>query len=346
MTRQITAPQTTALRSSSGLAQSLSRSLSRRGCHLALLGLAAAACGPALAQDKYPSKVIKVIVPFPAGTAPDVMARFWGERLGKALGQGVVVDNKPGASTIVGTQQFVASPPDGYTFLYTASGTVAINPYVYKKLPYQTSDLVPVIQTLSIPLVISVAASSPYKTLGDLIKDAKEHPNQISYASYGVATAPHVSMAYFANSANITLNHVPYKDGGLNDIVGGQVGTAFSPIADVLQFIRTGRVRALAVSSQQRLESLPQVPTVAETFPGFQGDSWHGVFALKGTPQSVIDQVSSISQKIVASDEYRKYLASMGLVPIGGSPETFATVLQADSKRWMAVVKNNNISLD
>src|SRR5450830_1155744 len=167
MTRQATAP-----RSSPWLAQHMARALSRRLCHLALLSLA-------VAQDKYPSKVIKVIVPFPAGTAPDVMARFWGERLGKALGQGVIIDNKPGASTIVGTQQFVASPADGYTFLYTASGTVAINPYVYKKLPYQTSDLVPVIQTLSIPLVISVAASSPYKTLGDLIKDAKEHPNQV-----------------------------------------------------------------------------------------------------------------------------------------------------------------------
>ncbi|MDD0839601.1 tripartite tricarboxylate transporter substrate binding protein [Curvibacter sp. HBC61] len=322
--------------------------LTRRASGLAWLGLAAALAAPALAQaqDKYPSRVIKVIVPFPAGTAPDVMARFWGERLSKALGQGVVVDNKPGASTIVGTQQFVAAPADGYTLLYTASGTVSINPFAYKKLPYQVADLVPVIQTLSIPLVVSVANASPYKTLSDLIKDAKDHPNKVSYASYGVATAPHVSMAYLANSANISLNHVPYKDGGLNDIVGGAVDTAFSPIADVLQFIKTGRVRALAVSSKTRLESLPQVPTVGEMFPGFEGDSWHGVFALKGTPQAAIDQIAAASQKIVASDEYKKYLSSMGLVPIGGTPEQFAAVVQADSKRWVGVIKNNNISLD
>ncbi|MDD0812213.1 tripartite tricarboxylate transporter substrate binding protein [Curvibacter sp. RS43] len=320
--------------------------LTRRASGLALLALAATLGAPALAQDKYPNRVIKVIVPFPAGTAPDVMARFWGERLSKALGQGVVVDNKPGASTIVGTQQFVAAPADGYTLLYTASGTVSINPFAYKKLPYQASDLVPVIQTLSIPLVVSVANASPYKTLADLIKDAKDHPNKVSYASYGVATAPHVSMAYFANSANISLNHVPYKDGGLNDIVGGAVDTAFSPIADVLQFIKTGRVRALAVSSKTRLESLPQVPTVGEFFPGFEGDSWHGVFALKGTPQAAIDQISAASQKIVASDEYKKYLGSMGLVPIGGTQENFAAVLQSDSKRWVGVIKNNNISLD
>lgn len=313
---------------------------------LALLALAPCLAVPALAQDKYPSRPIKVIVPFPAGTAPDVMARFWAERLSKAVGQGVIVDNRPGASTIVGTQQFVAAPADGYTFLYTASGTISINPYVYKKLPYQVGDLVPVIQTLSIPLVITVANSSPFKTLPDLIKEAKDKPGKVSYASYGVATAPHVSMAHFANSANVSMNHVPYKDGGLNDIVGGTVDTAFSPIADVLQFIRTGRVRALAVSSRQRLESLPQVPTVAETFPGFEGDSWHGIFALKGTPQAAIDMVAAASQKIVASDEYRKYLGSMGLVPIGGTPEAFAGVLQVDGKRWVNVIKGNNITLD
>ncbi len=318
----------------------------RRLLGLALLGLAAGLAGPAHAQDKYPSRTIKVIVPFPAGTAPDVMARFWAERLSRAIAQSVIVDNRPGASTIVGTQQFVAAPADGYTFLYTASGTVSINPYVYKKLPYQPADLVPVIQTLSIPLVITVANGSPFKTLPDLIKEAKDKPGKVSYASYGVATAPHVSMAYFANSANIVLNHVPYKDGGLNDIVGGTVDTAFSPIADVLQFIRTGRARALAVSSRQRLESLPQVPTVAESFPGFEGDSWHGIFALKGTPQSAIDLVAAASQKIVASDEYKKYLGSMGLVPIGGTPENFASVLQVDSKRWVNVVKNNHITLD
>ncbi len=318
----------------------------RRLLGLALLGLAAGLAGPVYAQDKYPSRTIKVIVPFPAGTAPDVMARFWAERLSRAIAQSVIVDNRPGASTIVGTQQFVAAPADGYTFLYTASGTVSINPYVYKKLPYQPADLVPVIQTLSIPLVITVANGSPFKTLPDLIKEAKDKPGKVSYASYGVATAPHVSMAYFANSANIALNHVPYKDGGLNDIVGGTVDTAFSPIADVLQFIRTGRVRALAVSSKQRLESLPQVPTVAESFPGFEGDSWHGIFALKGTPQSAIDLVAAASQKIVASDEYRKYLGSMGLVPIGGTPENFASVLQVDSKRWVNVVRNNHITLD
>lgn len=318
----------------------------RRLLGLALIGLASGLAAPAQAQEKYPSRTIKVIVPFPAGTAPDVMARFWGERLSKALGQSVIVDNKPGASTIVGTQQFVAAPADGYTFLYTASGTVSINPFAYKKLPYQVADLVPVIQTLSIPLVITVSNGSPYKALPDLIKDAKDNPGKLSYASYGVATAPHVSMAYFANSANIALNHVPYRDGGLNDIVGGTVNTAFSPIADVLQFIRTGRVRALAVSSKQRLESLPQVPTVAESFPGFEGDSWHGVFALKGTPQAAIDMVAAASQKIVASDEYKKYLSSMGLVPIGGTQEQFASVLQSDSKRWVNVVKNNNITMD
>ena len=205
----------------------------------ALLGLVAVTS--AHAQDRYPAKPIRLVVPFPAGTAPDVMARYWGDRVSKQLQQPVIVENRAGASTIVGTQAAVASPADGYTLLYTASGTVTINPFAYKKLPYQPQDLVPVTRMLSIPLVVSVPTQSPYKTLADLIKAAKSTPGQVSYASYGMGTVPHMSMAYFANSAGLTLNHIPYRDGGLTDLIGGRVDVAFSPIADVLPYIKAGR---------------------------------------------------------------------------------------------------------
>ncbi|KQP49659.1 tripartite tricarboxylate transporter substrate binding protein [Pseudorhodoferax sp. Leaf274] len=312
----------------------------------AVLALLAAGLCAAHAQDRYPSKPIRVIVPFPAGTAPDVMARYWGDRVSKQLQQPVVVENKAGASTIVGTQAAVAAPADGYTLLYTASGTVTINPFVYKKMPYQAHDLVPVTRMLSIPLVVSVSSQSPYRTAADLIKDAKARPGSVSYASYGVGTVPHMSMAYFANSAGLKLNHVPYRDGGVTDLIGGRVDTAFSPIADVLQHIKSGRIRPLAVSSPGRLESLPQVPTVAEAFPGFEGDSWHGVFALKGTPQAVVDVIAGVSRQIAESAEYRRYLAELGLVPVGGSSADFVQVIEAESKRWAKVVKDNDITLE
>ena len=310
----------------------------------ALLGLVAVTS--AHAQDRYPAKPIRLVVPFPAGTAPDVMARYWGDRVSKQLQQPVIVENRAGASTIVGTQAAVASPADGYTLLYTASGTVTINPFAYKKLPYQPQDLVPVTRMLSIPLVVSVPTQSPYKTLADLIKAAKSTPGQVSYASYGMGTVPHMSMAYFANSAGLTLNHIPYRDGGLTDLIGGRVDVAFSPIADVLPYIKAGKVRPLAVSSARRLDSLAQVPTVAETFPGFEGDSWHGVFALKGTPQSVVDQLAAVSRRIAESNEYRQYLGEFGLVSVGGSPADFSQVIEAESRRWSKVVKDNNISLE
>jgi tripartite-type tricarboxylate transporter receptor subunit TctC len=310
------------------------------------LAAALAAPSAAQAQAAWPTKPIRVVVPFPAGTAPDVMARFWGERLSRQLQQPVIVDNRAGASTMVGTQAVAAAPADGYTLLYTASGTVTINPFVYKKLPYQPQDLVPLTRMLTIPLVISVPEASPYKTVADLIKDAQARPRRINFASYGVGTVPHLSMAYFANSAGITLNHVPYRDGGMTDLVGGVVDVAFSPSADVLQFIRAGKIRPLAVSSSKRLESLPNVPTVAESFPGFEGDSWHGVFALKGTPQAVLDLIATTSRRIAESDEFRKQLRDLGMVPAGGTPAEFAALIAAEGQRWSRVVRDNQISLD
>ena len=322
----------------------ISRASAIYGISVFMLGAGISAV--AQAQDAYPNKPIRVIVPFPAGTAPDVMARYWGDRMGKLLQQTFIVDNKAGASTIVGAQAATTAPADGYTLLYTASGTATINPFVYKKLPYSTRDLVPVTRMLSIPLVISVSVESPYKTVADLIKDAKARPGAVSYASYGVGTVPHMSMAYFANSAGLTLNHVPYRDGGLTDVMGGRVDTAFSPIADVLPYIKAGKVRPLAVSSTHRLESLPQVPTVAEVFPGFEGDSWHGVFAIKGTPQPIVDLLEKMSRRIAESDEYKKYLAEFGLVPVGGTSNDFIQAVAAESKRWATVVKNNHIVLE
>jgi tripartite-type tricarboxylate transporter receptor subunit TctC len=311
---------------------------------------AASVCGiaqaPAFAQEKYPSRSIRMIVPFPAGTAPDVSARFVAERMSKTLGQPIIVDNKPGASTIVGAQQFVAARPDGYTIFYTANPTLSINPHVYKKLPYEITDFVPVTRTLAIPFVIVVKAESKLNSLADLIAEARRSPGKINYASFGMATSPHVGMTYLSNNAGISMTHVPYKDGGLTDILGGAVDTAFSPIADVLQYVKTGRLRALAVSSPTRLKSLPDTPAVAEMFRGFDGDSWHGLFVLKGTPQASTDALAAAARGVTASEEFRKFLAEMGLVPAGETPAQFASFLTNDSRRWEKVVKDNKITAE
>jgi len=313
------------------------------GAPAAVYGLTQA---PAFAQEKYPNRPLRMIVPFPAGTAPDVSARFVAERMSKTLGQPVIVDNKAGASTIVGTQQFVATRPDGYNLLYTANVTLSINPHVYKKLPYQVGDLLPVTRTLAIPFVLVVRSDSKLRNVSDLIQEAKRAPGRLNYSSYGVATAPHAAMAYFCNSAGVSMTHVPYKDGGLIDLLGGSIDTAFSPIADVLQYLKTGKLRALAVSSAARIKSLPEAPTVAEMFPGFDGDSWHALFVLKGTPQSIADQLAAAARGVTASEEFSIFLADMGLVPAGDSPAQFASFLANESRRWEKVVKDNRISVE
>lgn len=313
---------------------------------VAWAGICGIGQAPAFAQDKYPNRPIRMIVPFPAGTAPDVSARFVAERMSKTLGQTIIVDNKPGASTIVGAQQFVAARPDGYTVFYTANPTLSINPHVYKKLPYQVSDFVPVIRTLAIPFVIVVRPESKFNSLSDLIAEAKRSPGKLNYASFGIASAPHVAMTYFDNNAGISMTHVPYKDGGLIDILSGSVDTAFSPVADVLQYIKTGKLRPLAVSSATRLKSLPDTPAVAEMFRGFDGDSWHGLFVLKGTPQAATNALSAAALGVTASDEFKRFLAEMGLVPAGDAAEQFASFLVNDSRRWEKVVKDNRITAD
>src|SRR5262245_848581 len=250
------------------------------GC--AVVAAFVVAPAPSSAQATYPTKPIRVVVPFPAGTSPDVQARMWGERLRKSLGQPVVVDNRPGATTIIGTQAVTLAPGDGYTLLFTAQNTMAINPHVFKNLPYKVEDFVPVSQITAVPLVLIVAANSPIKSLSDLMQAAKEKPGRLNYASYGIGQGTHVAMVRLLNAAGATMNHIPYKDGGINDVISGTVEVSFEGSTTAIPQIKAGKVRALAISSAKRLDALPDVPTIGESVPGFLADSWTGVFAPKG----------------------------------------------------------------
>jgi tripartite-type tricarboxylate transporter receptor subunit TctC len=312
-------------------------------------GGATAACAlwnPAAAQPGYPSRPIKVVVPFPAGTSPDVIARIWTDKLSKALGQAVVVDNKPGAATIIGTQAVAAAPADGYTLLYTAQNTMSINPFVYSSLPYKVEDLVPVSHVAAIPLIVIIAANSPIKTLQDLFAAAKAEPGKLNFASYGIGQGTHVAMVRMLNSAGVAMTHVPYKDGGISDVINGTVTISFEASTSALPMIKAGRLRALAVSSSKRLESLPDVPAVAESQPGFLGDSWHGLLVSKGTPADVIARLSTESQKIIADEDFRKHLRDAALTPVGGGPADFARFIADESRVWAKVVKDNAIKVE
>lgn len=322
---------------------------SARCVRSALQGLMLAAAAFALnaqAQSAYPSKPVRVVVPFPAGTSPDVIARVWADKMRAAMGQPFLIDNRPGAVTIIGTQAVTTAPADGYTLLYTAQNTVSINPFVYKNLPYRADDLAPVSHIAEVPLVLIVASKSPIKSLADLIREARQNPGKMNYASYGVGQGTHVAMVRMLNAAGISINHVPYKDGGISDVMNGVVDVSFDASTTAIPQIAGGRLRALAVSSARRLESLPDVPTVAESVPGFLGDSWQGVLVRKGTPADIVARLSAESQHVIQSEDFLKRLRDVGLRPAGGTPADFAKFIADESAAFAQVVKDNGISIE
>ncbi|WP_428422788.1 Bug family tripartite tricarboxylate transporter substrate binding protein [Methylibium sp.] len=313
----------------------------------ALAGLGAMTGGPVLhAQARYPSRPVRLVVPFAAGTSPDVIARLWGERFSKLAGQPVVVENKPGAGTIVAAQSVATASADGHTLFWTVSNTFSINPFIYKKLPYNSDDFVPISLVLSVPFVLVVSAESKLRNLNDLIGAAKSAPGTLSYASPGIGTVPHIAMVRFLNAAGVTMNHVPYKDYFLPDVIAQRVDVAFDASATAIGQIKGGKVRALGVSSAARVEALQDVAPIAESFPGFVGNSWYGVFAPKATADDIVDTIGQHSQAIVGSAEFRQTLTGYGLVPVGGSPSSFRQFLPEDARAWSQVIRNNQIALD
>ena len=315
---------------------------------LAALAAAAAALTPlaAPAQGAFPSKPIRIVVPFGAGGSPDVILRLMSEPMSKALGQPVVVDNKAGASTIIGAQAVATAPGDGHTLLYTVNNTTSINPYVYKALPYKAEDFVPVIRVLSVPYVLVTSVQSPYKTLADLLAAAKASPGKLSYASYGIGQGTHVAMVRLLNAAGADMLHVPYKASATTDLMAGLITTVLEPTTTAIPNIQAGKMRALAVTGPQRAEALPDVPAVNETFKGFVGDSWHGLLAPKGTPPAVVARINDVAQKIIATTDFQRRLKDLGLVPAGGTPADFQKFLKDDAQAWAKVVRDNHITAD
>jgi tripartite-type tricarboxylate transporter receptor subunit TctC len=298
------------------------------------------------AQARYPSRPVRLIVPFPAGTSPDVIARLWGERFAKSTGQSAVIEDRPGAGTIIAAQAVAAAPADGYTLFWTVNNTFSINPYVYRSLPYKLDDFVPVTRILSVPFVLLVSAGSKIRSLEDLLHESKARPGALNYASPGIGTSPHVIMARLLNEAGLTMTHVPYKENYLPDLIAQRIDVAFDASTTTIGNLKGGKVRALGISSAHRVEALADVTPLADTFPGFVGESWHGVFAPKGTPEDIVSTIVDHSQRIVGSPDFRGTLFGYGLVPAGGTSAEFRQFLAADASAWARVIRSNNITVD
>ncbi len=302
----------------------------------------------AVAQN-YPLKPVRVVVPYsPGGPLDDVM-RVVGHRLTEMWGLSVVVDNRTGAGGSIGAEFVARAAPDGYTLLLGNAGPLTINPGLQKKLQYDVQrDFAPVTQMTSSPMVLVVHPSLPVKTVAELVQFAKARPGQLVYASAGVGNLQHLSMEALQTMAGIKMNHVPYKGAppALIDVMSGQVQLMFANIVGVLQHIKSGKVRAIAVSSVKRAGTLPDIPAVADTFPEFDATGWTGVFAPAGTPREIVARLHSDITSVLARQDIRERFTSQGAEVVAGSPEQLATFVRRESALYAKIIQSSGIKVD
>jgi tripartite-type tricarboxylate transporter receptor subunit TctC len=313
--------------------------------------IAAAAAGPvAQAQDKWPSKPITYIVPFGAGGTTDVLARLVTLKAGPALGTTFVIENKPGAGGSNGSDLTAKAPPDGYTIQGGTISSHAINVSLYPKLPYDpVRNFQPITLIGSMPNVLVVRADSPYKSMQDVIAAVKAKPGTINYASSGNGTSQHLSGVFFEQLTGGKMVHVPYKSSAesLNAILSGQgADVIFENLAPALPHIKAGKLRALGVTSDKRSSSLPDVPAIAETLPGFAIVSWQGIFAPAGVPQPIVDRLAGEMIKAINDPEIKSKLVGQGIEPSGMSPADFSAFQKAEIDKWARVIKAGNIKVE
>ena len=313
---------------------------------------ASIAAAPAQAQSAvdFPSRPIRIVVPFPAGGATDIAARIIGERMSIDWKQPVTIDNRPGAGGNIGSDVVAKSPPDGYTLIMGVTGSHAINVSLYSRMPYDpVKDFEPISQVAVVPNVVVVHPSVPANTLQELVALAKKEPGKLNYASLGNGTAAHLTMEMFKSVAGIEITHIPYKGSApaVSDLLGGQVQTMIDGLPSALPHVKAGKLRALAVTSAKRSRAAPDLPTIAESgYPGFSADAWSGLFAPKGTPKAVVDKLAGETQLILKLPETQKRLGELGAEPVGSSPAEFAQFVRGEIDKWARVVKASGARLD
>jgi tripartite-type tricarboxylate transporter receptor subunit TctC len=297
---------------------------------------------PAVAADDWPTRPVTLVGPFAAGGSTDLTARIVAEELSKDLGKTVIVDNRPGASGSLGVASVARAAPDGYTLLIATSGTQAANPHLFKDLPYNpVKDFVAIGQLTFVEAVLVVHPSVPARTVDELVKYAKENPGKLNYGSSGPASAQHVGAALFETMTGVKMNHIPYRGSApaITGLIGGSIDLIFGPTVELLPQIQGGTVRAIAVTTKERSPQLPDVPTVAETLPGYELLSWSGLFAPAGTPPAITGKVSASLMKMMKSPQIRKRLAEQGLQPVGSSTEEFTKFVPAELEKWKKLIE-------
>jgi len=321
-----------------------------RSARLIFAAIALTLCWCAQAQV-YPAKPIRLIVPYPAGGGTDFFARAVGAQLSQQLGQQIVVENRPGAATIIGAEAVAKSAPDGYTLLLGDTATFAVNPSLYRKLPYDpTKDLSPVTMTGRFALLLVVNPSRlPASTLKELIEEAKKAPGKIDYASPGPGSPHHLAMEMFKQRTGAQFTHVPYKGAGpaIQDLLGGQVPLMFLDLAAGGPQVKSGKLRALAVASDKRIAALPDLPTVAESgVPGFEAWAWQALAVPEATPKDVVTRLNAEFRKAIAVPELRQKLVDAGIDPLQSSPEDASAYIRSEALKWARVISEGKITVE
>ena len=312
-----------------------------------LLAVALVAPLVAFAQS-YPAKPVRIIVPFAPGGGSDLAGRLVAAKLTERMGAQFIVENRPGAGSNLGAELAVKAPADGYTLLLI-SASYTVNPSVYKLSFDPMNDITPIIQISGGPYVVAVHPSVPANSLAEFVALVKKQPDKYAYGSSGNGSIMHVASEYFLDSAKIKVLHVPYKGTGpaVQDTIGGQVQLVFGAVPVTLPHVKSGRLRALAVTTSKRLAAAPDLPTVEEAgYPGYEVTNWHGLLGPKGLPRDIVERLNREIGEVVKSDEMKKNLTAEGLEPAGGSPERFGQILKSEMTRWAKVVKQAGIKVE
>jgi tripartite-type tricarboxylate transporter receptor subunit TctC len=321
------------------------RSTTRAAALMAAAILALGAAPAAMAQD-YPAKTIRILVGFAPGGAMDIVARTVGQKMAASLGQTVIVENKPGAASNIAIRQLIDSAPDGYTVMLVANGLTA-NPLLYTQQPFDpNTDVAPITLVARLPVVIAANAKSELSTLRKVIEASRARPGSVNYGSPGSGSTPHLAIEMFARSAGIQLTHIPYKGGkpAITDVLGGQLPLVAVNAVEVLPLVKDGKLRVLAALSAQRVSTLPDAPTIAESgFPGFEASVWHAFIAPKGTPPAIIEKLKNEVHKALADPEVKERLAGLGAEVSPTTPQELAALVRSEHERYGKLIREANI---